>query len=168
VLTTQELHKLLLKAEQGNKQAFETVCAQLGHADRLWEWAGNMAAQVQEALLGSFLSKDALFSQEAQRRKCTALTRELAGEHPSPLEKLLVERIVLCWLHLHGAEALYAQHTGSLSIGQASYHQHRITAAHNRYLSAIRTLAQVRRLPAPNVQVNIAREQVNVAASTPA
>ena len=42
-----------------------------------------------------------------------------------------------------------------------------ITASHTRYLTAIRTLAQVRRLPVPNVQVNIAREQVNVAAITP-
>jgi hypothetical protein len=50
------------------------------------------------------------------------------------------------------------------SLTQAVFHQHRITAAHNRYLSAIRTLAHVRRLQAPHVQVNIAEQQLNVAA----
>ena len=52
---------------------------------------------------------------------------------------------------------------GDLTLGQAEFHQKRITKAHNRYLSAIRTLAQVRRLGVPAVQVNIGEQQVNVA-----
>ena len=39
--------------------------------------------------------------------------------------------------------------------------------AHRRYLSAIRTLAQVRKLLVPVVQVNIADRQVNVGAMVP-
>ena len=35
--------------------------------------------------------------------------------------------------------------------------------AHRRYLSAIRTLAQVRRLLTPAVQINVGENQVNVA-----
>ncbi len=35
--------------------------------------------------------------------------------------------------------------------------------AHNRYLSAIKTLATVRKLALPILQVNIAKKQVNVA-----
>ena len=84
-------------------------------------------------------------------------------------EKLLVDRIVLCWLHLHDAETLYAQnmrkpldYPGDLSPTPVS------RLAHNRYLSAIRTLAQVRRLQVPAVQVNIAEKQLNVAAITSA
>ena len=52
---------------------------------------------------------------------------------------------------------------GEFSLTQATFHQHRITVAHNRYLSAIRTLAQVRRLQVPAMQVNIAEQQLNVA-----
>ena len=54
--------------------------------------------------------KDGQQLDNAQRRKCAALRRELAGEHPTPLETLLVDRIVLSGLPLHYAEALYAQH----------------------------------------------------------
>ena len=47
---------------------------------------------------------------------------------------------------------------------EAQFYQRRLSLAQSRYLSAIRTLAQVRRLQVPAVQVNIAREQLNVAA----
>ena len=92
------------------------------------------------------------------------MTRELAGHAPTPVEALLVDRIIVCWMHLHYAETIYVQNMQDYSLTQAAFHQHRITAAHNRYLSAIRTLAQVRRLQAPHVQVNIAEQQLNVAA----
>ena len=44
-----------------------------------------------------------------------------------------------------------------------SYLQRCIDWAHKRYLSAIKTLAVVRKLAVPVLQVNIARKQVNVA-----
>src|SRR5437899_754455 len=62
-----------------------------------------------------------------------------------PLERLLADRIALCWLSLHDAEVRFAQ-AKDLSISQAAYWQKRIDAAHKRYLSAIKTLATVRKL----------------------
>jgi hypothetical protein len=85
---------------------------------------------------------------------------ELAGPQPSPLERLLAERITLCWLHLYYAEALYAQNIHALSLRQAEYYEQRLSKAQARYLAAIRTLAQVRRLGVPAVQVNIGQQQV--------
>ena len=41
--------------------------------------------------------------------------------------------------------------------------QRRLDAAQRRYLHAIRTLAQVRRLLGPSVQVNIAEKQLILA-----
>ena len=49
-----------------------------------------------------------------------------------------------------------------MSLQQAAFHQARISKAQARYLAAIRTLAQVRRLGVPVVQVNIGGQQVNV------
>jgi hypothetical protein len=43
----------------------------------------------------------------------------------------------------------------NLSLRQAEFCQQRLSKAQARYLSAIRTLAQVRRLGVPAVQVNI-------------
>jgi hypothetical protein len=61
---------------------------------------------------------------------------------------------------------LLAQNAGKLTLAQADYRQRTRDRAHRRYLSAIRTLALVRKLAAPVLQVNIAKRQVNVA--TPA
>jgi hypothetical protein len=48
----------------------------------------------------------------------------------------------------------------NLSLRQAEFCQQRLSKAQARYLSAIRTLAQVRRLGVPAVQVNIGQQQV--------
>jgi hypothetical protein len=53
-----------------------------------------------------------------------------------------------------------------MSLELGSYYQRSISAAHKRYLSAIQTLATVRKLVLPVFQVNIARKQVNVAGTS--
>jgi hypothetical protein len=72
---------------------------------------------------------------------------------------MLVERIGLCWLHLHCAEATSCTRKDQ-RLRQAECHQARMSKAQTRYLAAIRTLAQVRRLGVPAVQVNIGQQQV--------
>ena len=166
-LTTKELRQLLTKANKGDKQAFATVCRVPGTA-WFWEESGNVAYQAQESMLIGFMGADALVVHEAQRRKCAALRRDLAGTAPTPMETLLVDRVVLCWLHLHCVEALYAQHMSTFSLMQHAFYLRRLAMAQRRYLAAITALAQVRRLQVPAVQVNIAREQLNVAAIAPA
>ena len=166
-LSPQEVRQLLNKADKGNKQALDALCTRVERTAWFWEWAGNMATQVQEALLTEYPGKEALLTHEAQKRRCAALRRDLAGAAPTPIETLLVDRIVLCWLHLHLVEALYAQNMQKLSIQQLDFHERRVSLAQRRYLSAIRTLAQVRRLQVPAVQVNIAGQQLNVAAISP-
>ncbi|CAN5895701.1 hypothetical protein BH23PLA1_BH23PLA1_24550 [soil metagenome] len=61
-------------------------------------------------------------------------------------------------------EAVYAGAADSekgLSIAQSEFHQRRIDRAHKRFLSSVRTLAQIRKLPLPALQVNIGANQVN-------
>ncbi len=47
-------------------------------------------------------------------------------------------------------------------IRQAQWHERKIDHCHRRYLSTLRSLAAVRRLGVPAVQINMARRQVNV------
>ena len=155
-----EVKALLQKAEQGDKTVLPALRAYMDLAPGLWEQRGDMGQLTQTALIQHMAGKN-LLVQENIARKCAALTKELAGPTPSPLERLLVERIVLCWLHLHCAEASYFT-IKDLSIRQAEFHQSRISKAQARYLAAIRTLAQVRRLGVPAVQINVGGQQVNV------
>ena len=72
-------------------------------------------------------------------------------------------------MQLQYFEHVYFQNIGNLTIPQAEYHQKRLERAHKRHLSALRTLAQVRKLLKPGGvnQINIAEQQVNVAGEPP-
>ena len=97
-------------------------------------------------------------------RRLDALRRELAGPIPTPLERLLVDRVVVGWLAAAVAEGAYHQAL-ERGVGHADdeFHQRRVERAQRRYLAAAKALAQVRRLQLPAVQVNIGDKQVNVA-----
>ena len=92
------------------------------------------------------------------------LRDELAGTAPTPIERLVVERIVACWLQLHQLELSYGAQA-SMANELATYYQRSIDRAQKRYLAAIKALAYVRRLARPVVQMNVARRQVNLARS---
>jgi hypothetical protein len=110
------------------------------------------------------MTKDKDFgSKELLKRQLAAMRKEIAGENPSPLERLLAERVVATWLQIQLFEGLYAASMyKSMSIDQANYQQKRLDRAHRNHLSAIRALAQIRKL-GPAVQINIAEQQINTA-----
>jgi hypothetical protein len=82
----------------------------------------------------------------------------------SPLEKTLIEHAALCWLRLQLVEQSYSgvmAESHTLTLGD--YWERRLSAAQRRYLRACETLARVRRLRLPALQVNIGQEQTNIA-----
>jgi hypothetical protein len=83
---------------------------------------------------------------------------ELAGPSPTPIEKTLAMTAAACWAelrYLQGCE----QGQKDRTIPQADLAQRRIDKAHRRYLATLKTLATVRRLALPAVQVNLAHQQ---------
>jgi hypothetical protein len=97
------------------------------------------------------------------------MREDLAGANPSPLEQLGAERVASCWLQLHYAELLYNQELPNLTLEQDTHHQKRLDRLHRRYLSAMRSLAQVRKLLKPKVaQINIGeKQQINTGGALP-
>jgi hypothetical protein len=150
------------RAEEGDQTVLpalrEVLKAEPTAADLL---GGDLAKQAQQTLIKKFSEKN-LLVKESLTRKLELLHAELAGPQPTTLERLLVERIVACWLYLHHLEVIFASKE-SMSLDLGSYYQRSITSAQKRYLAAIKTLAVVRKLAVPVLQVNIARKQVNVA-----
>jgi len=86
---------------------------------------------------------------------------ELAGPNPSPLERMLAERVVLCFYQVEILSA-HLMEMQRESISGAEPLSRQLDGAHRRHLSAVRTLAEVRRLQLPSVQVNIGEKQVNI------
>jgi hypothetical protein len=158
---------LVRRAEKGDQSAMPELRKIMDGNSALVELIGDFAAQVEITLIENVGGK-ALAFKEAVKRKMRAMRADLAGANATPLERLLADRIALCWLAVHDAEVRFAQ-SKDLTWKQVEFWQRRIDAGHRRYLSAIKTLATVRKLAVPVLigQLNIAAKQVNKVACPP-
>ena len=156
-----EMQQFIDRAQRGDETTLPVLRKLLNEARNVDTFGGNLAQQTERTLIEAAAGKDLMFK-EALTRKLELSRAELSGPAPTPVERLLVQRIVTCWLQLQDADVRFAQ-AKDLSIAQADYHQRRINHAHKRFLSAVKTLATVRRLAVPVLvgQVNIAGKQVN-------
>lgn len=135
---------LLGRAHAGDPTVVPQLRALLDARPELWRQHGDLAQHVRTALL-DFAAGKSLWAREAFERKMNELTAELAGESPSALEKILIERIVVCWAQSYLADLDAIQMDKSRSP-QAGHYQKRQSAAHGRFLAAVRQLAVVRKL----------------------
>jgi len=154
------------RAEEGDRSVLPQVRQMLDEAPDIAEELGNLDRLARAALL-NLVAQENLLLQEAMTRHLDRMVAEIAGPGPSPLEALLAEQIALCWQQLRLAETRRAQIQGC-SLTHAAHYEQCISRAQRRYLQAIKTLAQIRKLGAPALQVNIASEggrQVNMSHS---
>ena len=162
----EEMVSLTQRAEKGDETALPDLRKLLQAPKAVELLGGNLARQAQLTLIAKFTGKN-LLVRESLTQKLELLRAELTGPTPSVLERLLVDRVVTCWLHLHHLEQQYAQ-KDSMTLELGMYYQRCLTLAQKRYVSAIKSLALVRKLAVPILQLNIAKRQVNVAGNSAA
>jgi hypothetical protein len=154
---------LLKKAASGDGRAalrlFEEWQKTPETARHMVDMLGDMSITAERTLI-CHITKDDPLGMVALAHKMDQMRLELAGPNPTPLEQQLVRRITLCWLQVNYLEALLANNMEEPLV--VEHYSKRIEVAHRRHLSAIKALAQVRRLQLPSLQVNIADKQVNV------
>ena len=148
---------LMERAEKGDPTALSPLRELLKEPALVNALGGDLARQARLVLINKISGKN-LLRKESLERKLDLMQADLAGSNPTSIEVLLVDRIVTCWLHLHHLEMLYAQND-RMTPEISTYFQKCIDRAQRRYLSAIKTLAVVRRLALPTLQVNIAQKQ---------
>jgi len=101
--------------------------------------------------------KRAHINEQLRRRR-----KALRADGESPLEELLISRILSAWLMTMEADQAYTafvQRGGTFKEGE--YYQKRVDRAQLQLLRAIQSLATVRRLLTP-MQVNIGQNQINL------
>ncbi len=157
-----EFEVLTKKAINGDTTVLPVLRVYLDREPDFWQNIGNTGALIQQTCIDRMYGKDEV-AKECVKRTTAAFIRELEGLIPSPLETLLAQQIALDRLYLQKLEYMIDLPGHDRTIAQSKHHDRRVTAAHNRYMKAIKTLAQVRKLLGPTVQVNIAQQQVNVA-----
>ena len=154
-----ELKDLIRRGHDGDEEAIAEMDTVLEKIPSIARKFGNLNVMVEEGFIERIAANEP-FRQKTVRVTLGEMREELAGPNPSPLEKLGAERVASCWLQLHYAELIYNQNAPQMTISVDDYHQKRLDRLHKRYLSAMRSLAQVRKLLKPKVaQINIGEKQ---------
>ena len=159
----ERLGDLLGLAEKGDENAVPNIRRILSeHPDLAWHFV-DVAQAAEDTLIEEMTREGDLATREVMRCQLEAMKEEIAGNEPSPLERLLSERVVVTWLEVQLFQGLYVRNMRKLSIPQAEHHQRRLDRAQRRHLSAIRALAQIRKLLKGTTitQINIADKQIN-------
>jgi hypothetical protein len=144
----EKLTVLLKRAEQGDKTALPELREALDADSRLWERYGHLGEHASATLIELAAGKNLLMA-ESLLRKIESMKEELAGESPSPLEKLLVERIVATWLQITYFDAHLAR-IRDCGDARLKMLEAQRDGAHRRHLAAVRSLATVRKLLTPS------------------
>ena len=141
-----ETRQLLQRAQAGDPAVLSELRELLNARPALWQQLGDLGSHVEEALLGLAAGKS-LLARESIRRRMDELRAELAGPAASPVETLLVNRVVICWAQCHLADLEAAQK--AKAGPQGAHTERRQSGAQARYRGAMRQLVVVRKLVRP-------------------
>ena len=93
----------LKRVRDGDESTLPVVRKLLQDPHAADQLGGNLAEQAEQSLIRAAAGKDVLF-REALSRKLELMRADLSGPSPTPLERLLVERVVACWLQVQDAD----------------------------------------------------------------
>lgn len=162
-----DLLQRLARIDQENPTStdLEIVREALREYPGLWQAVGDLADQAASVIVQSVNA--APVAREIVKGNYEGLKRDLGWESASPLERILIGQVALTWLRLNILEQAYTQNTmtSGETFGLESGHfwDRRLSAAQRRHLRACETLARIRKMGIAALQVNIARQQVNIA-----
>ena len=158
-----KLRDLTKRAQGGDEEAALDIRKVLDDSPVLaWLFIKGPAKMAESALINEITQEENLATKEFLRHQLESMRVEVAGENPSSLERLLAERVVATWLEVQLFEGLCAAGMKGGTLTQDEHRHKRLDGAHWRHLSAIRTLAQIRKI-GPAVQINVAEQQINTA-----
>ena len=159
-----ELHDLLERSDKDRPAKGDVKALRdfLWNNPALWAYVGDLADQAAIKLIHDIRSTPTL--KECFKVGYDHLNRELGGYDGTPIERLLVQQVVLSWMRL-----AYAEHTYQIvtteggTFKKMDYWERRLNASQRRFLRGCETLARIRKIDPQIIQVNIAKQQVNLA-----
>jgi hypothetical protein len=141
-----EIRAVLSRVGGGDHAALPRLRALLDQT-QLWRQLGDLAAHAELTWIRHVSGTD-LALREMVARKLGALKAELGGPAPTALERMLIDSIAISWLIVSHAD-LEAAGTKDGDPRRANLAMKRQTQAMQRYATAIKALATVRRLLPP-------------------
>ena len=139
-----ELRALAQQAQAGDAAALPRIREILDEHPEIWRHVGDLTALVEHAWF-TFLCGNNPVAVEAMKRTVAEMKADLAGEHPTRLESLLVDQVVANWLEVRHMESL-ATNPARSTVKQDACELKRLESAQRRYGESIKTLATLRTL----------------------
>lgn len=160
--THDEAQAVLDRAQKGDAAAIDELRGIAGDAEwhnRLVNGLGNVNIRLEERLIELVAGQGETGLGLLMVKHLHELREKLRPKDASPLERLLVDRVVVCWLSAHVSEikALTGAHAPAVYRAM----QRGVDSAHRRLMSAVRALRDYRRLdidPAVLALVNVRAE----------
>ena len=108
--------------------------------------------------------------QEVYRRDIEEKRKELGIEFAMPIEKILIDQVVLCWFRLNQIEMIHAsKQAESHTLENGIYWDKKLNSAQRRLLKAMETLAKVQKhlseAKLRDEQANLSRKKGTVLAT---
>jgi hypothetical protein len=164
--TPEQLRAFVKRTQSGDVSTLPVLRKMLQDPANIRQFGGELAEMAEMSFI-QVMAGDNIGFRESIVRKLQVLREELLACGSSPVERLLAERVVACWLQVQDADMRCAQAVGTANIVQMDFHQRRMGFANRRYLSALKALAVVRKLAVPALQINVAKKQVNITTPVP-
>lgn len=139
---TDQLDGLLQRARQGDEEVLPELRAWLEQS-AVWRQFGDLGRQARDAWL-RLIAGDDLVLRESLLKKLCDLQRELTSGGGTPIERLLIDRVLANWLRLHFAELAVTQALNRPKI--AEFWDQRQSRAERAYLASLGALTTLRRL----------------------
>jgi len=159
---SEDVQTLALQATKGDEEAFSRLKERAPEFFSILQtdWF-PLVRKAEETLIKAFFpSQDEggrldLLAVESIKHHADELRQALYAVHQTPLEKLLVDRLVCCWIAVYHADLAAATR-----MPRDKEVQRWVDRCHRRFSSASRDLATVHKLLGPkNIQINLAEHQ---------
>src|SRR5262249_23280182 len=122
-----EVTALIRRAEAGD-QATPPAVRPIMQSPRVGRLFGDLARWGARSFTHAIAGKN-LMNQESVAARLAKMRKDLSGPNPTPLEKVLIQRVVATWLQVQHAELVFAQ-AENVSLALGDYHQRRLDRAH--------------------------------------
>jgi hypothetical protein len=153
-----ELRSLVQRAKSGDRAALPRLRQYLSANPTLWKGPGNVALQAQAAWI-NLIAGPNLHFRECVARQINEMKQDLAGPSPSPLEAMLIERLITSWLQLGYLEAREAQ-VDEKSEKWFALKMQRQALAERQFRGAMHALVTLRQLSAKPITVELHQHPV--------
>lgn len=164
-----QFNALLERTNQANPDPDDVRALRQILADNpsLTQQAGDLAALALKRVAAYAIPQ--VVGQESILLTAGELRRALTLPTDTSLEALVIEQCVAAYL-LHSATQLryMSSQENGLPPDQSNVWENRLTGSQRRLLRAVESLARLRNLSQPLMQINIAKHQTNIAATAPA